>query len=287
MKKAVIGILILGSMIFGVLPCFAATEGNILVGSDEAEEIMPDIDLILEGVRGFHITQEDIEENMDKAIRDYGDINIFQNNIKTADEMKEFLNDANYGYILPVFNKKDGDYELRISKGRPLREGANLTEEGKEYVRKREGRWCVPAVGAYEVEEDSPLIDYQSSMESFFRCYGIENSETFFVAGQSYISAITAICFTDEGEKEDDGPYYIAMSRVDPNAQTKEEFEDAVFTFDEIKEYAYKDNAGGGGMGGTNSGSVSFWIIIPAATVLAAAVVVVIVVRKRHQNNYG
>ena len=81
----------------------------------------------------------------------------------------------------------------------------------------------------------------------------------------------------EEGEKEEDGPYYVALDKIDPAAQTKEEIEDAVFTYDEMKEYARNKHLGGGGMGST--GSLYVEIIILAA-VVAAVAVVVIVVRK-------
>ena len=74
------------------------------------------MEIILEDVKPENITQEDIEFHMDKIIRDYVDIDIFKNNIKTPDEMRAYLKDAKYLYLLPIYKGEDG-YTLMISKG--------------------------------------------------------------------------------------------------------------------------------------------------------------------------
>ena len=275
MKKVLTALLILSSFLFGTSLCFAAPEGNVFVGSDEADEIFEDMDLILEDV-GLDVTQEEIEKHMDKIIREYVGVDILKSNIKSADEMRRTLKDADYIYILPIFTK-NADYELFLQRGLPGLEGANLEEDRKEYVERRTGRWCVPTIGACEIDGDPPIPDYQENMDTFLKFYGIENSETFFLRGKKSNSRIMAVCFTEEGEKKDDGPYYVALNKINPAAKTKEEVERAVFTYDEMKEYAKANVPSGGGPGVTEIEA----ILILAGAVAAAAVIAAFVRKNR------
>lgn len=277
MKKILFLALLSGSLIFGAIPCFAVSEGNVFVGNDESDEILKDMDLILEDVSFLEIGQEDLD--MNRIIRDYVDIDIFKENIKSPDEMREYLKNAKYIYSLPV-NKENADYCLVISKGPKLRQGAELTEKEKKYVEEREGRWGSPVVGACENETDPPIIDYNQKMKVFLSCYGIEKSETFFVGGVTTESVVTGICFA-EGRDE---PYYVALDKIDSNACTADDIKDAVYTYDEMKEYAIEFGPGlvsGGGIGSAGTPNNPLLTYIIAIAALAVIVAVILIVRKK------
>lgn len=277
MRKVLFGILTTISLIFCATPCLAETEGNIFVGSDEADEIMEDIEIILDDVASFNIYREDIK--LDNIVRDYICIDVLKTNITSAEEMRECLKDARYIYCLPI-HKNGNNYNLMISEGPELRAGAELTEEEIEYVISRIGKWGVPVVGVID-ENDAYCKDYRVRMETFLRCYNINNSENFFVGGLTWLSPVTGICFPQDDENMQNGPYYVLMDLVDENAQTADGIADAVLTYDEIKEIAYADQSNGGTGGGISSRAQMITNVIFPGFLIVVIVVVIMVIQKR------
>ena len=287
MKKILFCFILIGSLILGVVPCMAANEGNVLVGSAESDEILTDIDVILKDVESYDITQDSLI--LENTIKVYTNINVLKQEIKNADEMREFLKEADYVYGLPAYTDSAA-YYLTIAMGDEISEEmldkANISEEGRIYLASLVGKWNVTEVRADEHSENPRIDDYYVKINNFLNCYGLENSEVFFVGGITSKSIVTAICFTDGHE-----PYYVAVDNIDMDAKSIEEIEDTVYTYDEIKEFSIKDDnytkiesetmPESEYIGNYGAGLYDIFMHIVLPVIIAAAVVVVIVILVR------
>ena len=281
MKKILFTFLILASMIFTAVTCLADTSGNTLVGSNEIDEILPDMEILVEDARIRDIKQEEMD--FDNAIRDYIDIDVLKKNIKSADEMRAYLKDARYIYLIPI-HRENAEYELIVSKGTAIRADEDLTDDERAYLEKRTDRWSAPGIYVCESENDPEIPDNKKLMEVFYNCYGIENSETFFVGGITSESVITGVCFVDDPAYEE--PFYVLLDKIEPDAKTAEDIKDAVFTYDEIIKYPPVNSSlatASGNVGVSNSSDAQYLltVVLPVAGLVAVIAVVVVVYQKR------
>lgn len=286
MKRILFFAVIIGSLIFGNVLCFAETERNVFEGSKDIEEVMQNIDIIQEDVSAFDITTEDLL--FDRAIKDYISIDVFKEKIQGADEMREYLKDASYVYCVPAnvdSGENAGAYYITIANGLEITEPDVLTEDDIEYLEKRIGKWFVSEIAVSEANSNSGITDCQLRMETFFRCYDIKSSETFFIGGAIPESIIMGICF-QEGNNE---PYYIALDKIDVNAESEDEIKDAVYTYDELKKYSKENKTNYSseeiifeGVTNTSNKTARFPVYTIAAIVVAAVAAIVVILRAKH-----
>lgn len=291
MRKILLGIFLVGSLILTGAPCMAA-EGNIFVGSAESDEIMTDMNIILQEVSDYGITQENM--NLNNIIRVYISLNVPDEEIESADDMMTFLSNKTYVYCLPAYTGTAA-YYLTIAQGNEISEEefdeANIPEEERAYLTSLVGKWNVTEVRADEHSETPKVTDYLEKMNVFLNCYGLENSETFFFGALTSESLVTAICFTDENE-----PYYVALDNVDLDAQSVDDLDGAVYTYDEMKAFSVMDkseeynesNSGiieeaeiTGGYGTINIPDILITIVLPIIIVVATGVVIVVIIQIR------
>lgn len=201
------------------IPIFA-DDTNTVYGEDLVDEILPDMDSITNDLEGEEINLEDI--NLEQAIQIHSDLNPFEDNISSIDDLKKRIVEAPYVYYLPVY-KENCDYFLTISK------------------RSSTGKWGVPAIGVVE-PDDNINADFRRNLEALLTTTGIDNKDIYYVGWHSITSSAVAVLIEKNStEISDETVAFVLLSQIDPDNIEGLDVEKVMLPYSRIKEIVLEE----------------------------------------------
>lgn len=183
MKKKCLILLSLLLIVMGNIIVFAADGEETLIKSEAYQEIKKEeayvkesIATLLYGENGEEIPEEFHPVlQYEQAEKVYIDTGIENQNLVKEDEIRNFLSQCNYVWVIPV--EVDGkNIQVTAAKGRPLNpeRSKELTEEEREKIKENEGKWEITEVAVREMEPYARQMENMSGlMEEYVLVGGI------------------------------------------------------------------------------------------------------------------
>lgn len=183
MKKKCLILLSVLLIVMGNIIVFAADGEETLIKSEAYQEIKKEeayvkesIATLLYGENGEEIPEEFHPVlQYEQAEKVYIDTGIENQNLVKEDEIRNFLSQCNYVWVIPV--EVDGkNIQVTAAKGRPLNteRSKELTEEEREKIKENEGKWEITEVAVREMEPYARQMENMSGlMEEYVLVGGI------------------------------------------------------------------------------------------------------------------
>lgn len=277
MKKFIITLILLISVLF-TNSIVAFAENNI-VGTNEANEVLSsDKDIIYEYAAkslpnkiGVQISEDMI--SYDRAIGYCNDINLFEKSTLNNDDMREYINNSQIHYEVPVYH--NGQTAILI-----VAKGSEVTEEDRntfpqdyiEYYESIEGRYNVNGIELWSDGFDN--LDY---INSLLAENNVTDANIYLVgAAASNLDFIAVVC-----QGNDEAEFLILDGwDTDDNHINHTNPDSKLYSYKEIKKIAknYEFNADdiGGGAGYIENNNLQYALIAGGAVLGLCAVALII-----------
>ena len=191
MKKIIIFLFSICLLLIMPIIVFAANEkeDGLTVLADEIIQTTNDL-------YKDKLPREIIEDDLDfgNVFKIYVGVNIFSKDIDLIKDIPKIFGADGYIYELPIY-LDNNTVIVNISKGQPLNENVEFTNEERSNILKGEGKWQVTAIKYYE----NKTVDYRTELK---KRVGTVPEDTVLVGGLPYFRYAVALIPNTDGRIE-------------------------------------------------------------------------------------